>query len=146
MKPTRTFLDVLCRQDFVAKQTMICAIEVTIVGRQITHRKTLFEKIWSTHIVKPHLELAHAMIDHNVSGVPGCTADMFAPARRRIVARRENCRKMGVELFDINYPRQGIAHVIAPELGIQTDLLIPAQEAFVHARVYDHTGLGGYSQ
>jgi 3-isopropylmalate/(R)-2-methylmalate dehydratase large subunit len=160
---------------------MICAIEVTIVDRQMTHSKTLFEKLWSTHIVKSlserhaivhidrhvlqettcrqafdglrhmhlpvhDLELTYAMIDRNVSSIPSRTADMFAPTRRRIVAMRENCREMGVELFDINDPRQGIVHIIAPEFGIQTDLMIPAQVAFVYARVYDHTGSGGCSQ
>jgi 3-isopropylmalate/(R)-2-methylmalate dehydratase large subunit len=119
----------------------------------MTHGKTLFEKIWSTHIVKPlsegraivhidrhvlqettcrqafdglrhmhlpvhDLELTYAVIDHSVSSMPGRTADTFAPTRYRIVAMRENCREMGVELFDINDPRQGIVHVIAPELGI----------------------------
>ena len=31
---------------------------------------------------------------------------------------RDNCREFGVELYDVDSPHQGIAHVIAPELGI----------------------------
>jgi 3-isopropylmalate/(R)-2-methylmalate dehydratase large subunit len=41
-----------------------------------------------------------------------------AAARERIHALRENCRDFALELYDVDSPRQGIAHVIAPELGI----------------------------
>jgi 3-isopropylmalate/(R)-2-methylmalate dehydratase large subunit len=62
--------------------------------------------------------LTFAVIDHSVSSLPGRTADTFEPTRYRIVAMRKNCEEFGIELFDIDDPRQGITHVIAPALGI----------------------------
>ena len=38
-------------------------------------------------------------------------------ARKQIEALRENCKDFGVTLYDIESPRQGIVHVIGPELG-----------------------------
>src|SRR5437867_12451882 len=40
---------------------------------------------------------------------------MAAKQVRRLEA---NCKEFGVPLFDLNSPRQGIVHVIGPELGI----------------------------
>jgi 3-isopropylmalate/(R)-2-methylmalate dehydratase large subunit len=59
-----------------------------------------------------------AVIDHDPSTRPGRTWESFPPAVERILAIRENCRSTGIELIDIDDPRQGIVHVIAPELGI----------------------------
>ncbi len=59
-----------------------------------------------------------AVVDHDPSTMPGRTWETYAPARERIVAMQQNCREFGVELLDVNDPRQGIVHVIAPELGI----------------------------
>jgi len=119
----------------------------------MTAPATLFEKIWSAHVVKPlsedraivhidrhvlqettclpafaglqqmnqpvrNVDLTYGVIDHSVSSSPGRTADSFPPSRYRIVGMRDRCREFGVELFDIDDPRQGIVHVIAPELGI----------------------------
>ncbi len=41
--------------------------------------------------------------------------DMAAKQVRRLEA---NCNEFGVPLFDLNSPRQGIVHVIGPELGL----------------------------
>ena len=38
-------------------------------------------------------------------------------AKQQIETLRTNCREFDIELYDINHPRQGIVHVIAPELG-----------------------------
>jgi 3-isopropylmalate/(R)-2-methylmalate dehydratase large subunit len=62
--------------------------------------------------------LTFAVIDHIVSTLPGRTGESHPPGRERIQALRENCRDFGVELYDVDSPRQGIVHVIAPELGI----------------------------
>ena len=59
-----------------------------------------------------------AVVDHDPSTMPGRTWETYAPARERISAMQENCREMGIELLDVDDPRQGIVHVIAPELGI----------------------------
>jgi 3-isopropylmalate/(R)-2-methylmalate dehydratase large subunit len=114
--------------------------------------KTLFDKIWDSHVVKsiedgpdvlyidmhyihevtspqafnglknrgipvsrPDKTLATA--DHNIP-----TKDQHLPisdqlSRNQVERLSENCRKYGIELFGINNPKNGIVHVIGPELG-----------------------------
>lgn len=62
--------------------------------------------------------LTYGVIDHTVSTATGRDAASFPASQGKIVSMRENCRAAGIELFDIDDPRQGITHVVAPELGI----------------------------
>jgi 3-isopropylmalate/(R)-2-methylmalate dehydratase large subunit len=115
--------------------------------------KTMFEKIWESHVVhqesgKPALlyidlhlvhevtspqafdglrmagrgvrrpELTKATIDHNVP-----TWDRSLPvtdevALAQMEALRKNAKEFGIELYDTLSSRQGIVHVIGPELGL----------------------------
>ena len=60
-----------------------------------------------------------ATIDHVVDTRPGRSAlSGTAMAGRFIDATRREAHAAGIRLFDIDDPRQGIVHVIAPELGI----------------------------
>ncbi len=59
-----------------------------------------------------------AVIDHCVSTEIGRTDLSFPPTTYWIRAMRKNCEEFGIELFDIADTRQGIVHVIAPELGV----------------------------
>jgi 3-isopropylmalate/(R)-2-methylmalate dehydratase large subunit len=58
------------------------------------------------------------VIDHSVATVPGRTDASFPPTTPWIRAMRQNCLEFGIKLFDIDDARQGIVHVVAPELGI----------------------------
>jgi len=63
-------------------------------------------------------DLTVATIDHNVP-----TTDRSLPitdevAAKQIAVLRSNCGEFGVRLFDIDSPKQGIVHVIGPELGL----------------------------
>src|ERR1043166_3617115 len=63
-------------------------------------------------------DLTVATVHHNVP-----TTDRSLPiadpvAAQQIEALRRNCREFGVQLYDINSARQGIVHVIGPELGL----------------------------
>src|ERR687886_1610954 len=63
-------------------------------------------------------DLTVATVDHNVP-----TTDRSLPiadpvAAQQIEALRRNCREFGIQLYDINSARQGIVHVIGPELGL----------------------------
>ena len=62
--------------------------------------------------------LTHAVIDHSVATHAGRTADSFPPTRDMILAMRRHCEEFGLRLYDIDSDRQGIVHVISPELGI----------------------------
>ncbi len=62
--------------------------------------------------------LNFAVVDHILSTLSGRTGESHPPGIERIHALRDNCREFAVELYDVDSPQQGIAHVIAPELGI----------------------------
>ena len=56
--------------------------------------------------------------DHNVP-----TSDRSLPiadpiSRQQIETLRANCKEFGVQLYDLDSPKQGIVHVIGPELGL----------------------------
>src|SRR5262245_12275658 len=56
--------------------------------------------------------------DHNIP-----TTDRGLPiadpvSRKQVDTLRANCREFGIRLYDLNDPRQGIVHVIGPELGL----------------------------
>jgi 3-isopropylmalate/(R)-2-methylmalate dehydratase large subunit len=113
--------------------------------------KTLFERIWETHVVREepgapallyvdlHLihevtspqafeglrlagrpvrrpDLSLATMDHNVPTVDGPVDDPLA--RAQLDALRRNCDEFGVPLYATGSGREGIVHVIGPELGV----------------------------
>ena len=56
--------------------------------------------------------------DHNVP-----TTDRSLPiadpiSKQQIETLRANCKEFGVQLYDLDSPKQGIVHVIGPELGL----------------------------
>jgi 3-isopropylmalate/(R)-2-methylmalate dehydratase large subunit len=66
-------------------------------------------------VFRPGKTLATA--DHNIP-----TKDQHLPirdelSRNQVEKLSENCRKYGIELFGLNHPKNGIIHVIGPELG-----------------------------
>lgn len=114
--------------------------------------KTLFDKIWDSHVVKsikegPDVLYIDQHFIHEVTspqafnglkerGVPVfrpkktlATADHNIPtinqdkpisdelSRNQVERLAENCTTYGIEFFGLNHPRNGIVHVIGPELG-----------------------------
>lgn len=63
-------------------------------------------------------ELTYSVVDHILSTAPGRTGETFPGGREFVSLLRKNCAEHGLELIDYDDPRQGIVHVIAPELGI----------------------------
>ncbi len=66
-------------------------------------------------VFRPGKTLATA--DHNIP-----TKNQNLPirdelSRNQVEKLAENCRKYGIELFGLNHPKNGIVHVIGPELG-----------------------------
>ena len=63
-------------------------------------------------------DLTVATEDHNVptGNISGPVAD--ATSRRQLEALRANCAEFGVPLYPMGHDRQGIVHVIGPELGL----------------------------
>jgi len=64
-------------------------------------------------------ELTFATIDHNI---PTTSDERFQikdqVAAQQIATLRRNCESAGIPLFDVGSGRQGIVHVIGPELGL----------------------------
>lgn len=118
----------------------------------MTEPKTLFDKIWDSHLVKSIREGPDVLyIDqhyiHEVTspqafnglkerGIPVfrpektlATADHNIPtlnqdkpirddlSRNQVETLAKNCRAHGIEYYGLNHPKNGIVHVIGPELG-----------------------------
>ncbi len=67
---------------------------------------------------RPDRTLATA--DHNVpTDAPAAAAQIIDRlSRRQVEALEANCREFGVPLYSVGSERQGIVHVIGPELGV----------------------------
>ena len=61
-------------------------------------------------------DLTVATMDHNVPTLPGPITDPMAKAQ--LDALRANCEEFGIELHGTGSGREGIVHVIGPELGL----------------------------
>ena len=63
-------------------------------------------------------DLTVATEDHNVptTNISGPVTDLVS--RRQLEALRANCADFGVPLYPMGHDRQGIVHVIGPELGL----------------------------
>jgi 3-isopropylmalate/(R)-2-methylmalate dehydratase large subunit len=61
-------------------------------------------------------DLTVATMDHNVPTLPGPIEDPLA--RAQLDALRRNCDEFGVPLYATGSGREGIVHVIGPELGL----------------------------
>ena len=61
-------------------------------------------------------ELTVATMDHNVPTLPGPVVDEMAKAQ--LEALRANCAEFGIALHATGSGREGIVHVIGPELGL----------------------------
>jgi 3-isopropylmalate/(R)-2-methylmalate dehydratase large subunit len=61
-------------------------------------------------------DLSLATMDHNVPTEPGPVRDPLA--RAQLDALRANCAEFGVPLYATGSGREGIVHVIGPELGL----------------------------
>jgi len=116
--------------------------------------KTLFDKLWELHEVRPlggdesllatdrvflhertgaialqtlaeegrtvrDPQRVFCTMDHIVDTFPGRGDDTLMPGGREFIeATRSAARAAGIVLFDVRDPRQGIMHVVSPELGI----------------------------
>src|SRR5881409_3140886 len=115
--------------------------------------KTLYDKIWDSHIVVPEtdapailyidLHLIHevttpqaftglrkrglkirrtdktfATMDHSIPTSSRSLSGFDEMAANQVRTLAANCAEFGVPLFDLNSPKQGIVHVIGPELGL----------------------------
>ncbi len=94
---------------------------ILYIDRHLVHEVTspqAFEglRLAGRRVRRP--DLTTATCDHNVP-----TTDRQLPiadpiARQQVDTLRRNCQEFDIQFFDLNDPRQGIVHVIGPELGL----------------------------
>src|SRR6185312_7153112 len=117
----------------------------TLLARMATAPKTLVEKVWDDHVIGDDLlfvdlHLIHevtspqafdglrtagrkvrrpdrtiATADHNVATGPGEPDEL---SRAQLAALERNCAEFGVRLYPLGHRRNGIVHVIGPQLGL----------------------------
>ena len=63
-------------------------------------------------------DLTHATMDHNVPTWSRSLPILDAIAKTQMDTLERNCREFDIALYGLDSPRQGIVHVIGPELGI----------------------------
>jgi 3-isopropylmalate/(R)-2-methylmalate dehydratase large subunit len=85
---------------------------------QETSCATAFEGLTRRNLPVRHPELHFATQDHILSTQPNRTEATFAPGRELLGLMRRNAEYHGIRMFGIDDPRQGIVHVISPELGL----------------------------
>ncbi len=59
-----------------------------------------------------------ATADHNVPTLNQHLPIQEPLSRKQVETLRQNCKDFSLNLYDLNNPKQGIVHVIGPELGI----------------------------
>ncbi len=67
-------------------------------------------------VFRPSKTIATA--DHNVPTLNQDLPIQNELSRNQVAKLEENCEKFGIELYGLGHDRQGIVHVIGPELGI----------------------------
>jgi 3-isopropylmalate/(R)-2-methylmalate dehydratase large subunit len=91
------------------------------IDRHLVHEVTspqAFEglRLSGRSIRKP--ELTFSTMDHNVATTEDRMEIKDPISRAQVEALRRNCEDFGVTLFDLGDSRQGIVHMIGPELGL----------------------------
>jgi 3-isopropylmalate/(R)-2-methylmalate dehydratase large subunit len=94
---------------------------VLYIDLQLVHEVTspqAFEGLRLTGRKVRRPERTVATPDHNIP-----TTDRLLPiadeiSRKQVEALRQNCREFGIRLYDMDNIKQGIVHVIGPELGL----------------------------
>ena len=91
------------------------------IDRHLVHEVTspqAFEGLRLTGRAVRRPDLTFATVDHNVPTTARHLPIADPLARAQVEALRSNAVTFGVPLFDFNSGRQGIVHVIGPELGL----------------------------
>jgi len=63
-------------------------------------------------------ELTVATADHNIPTTNRALPIADPISKQQVDTLRENCRQFGIRLYDLHDPKQGVVHIIGPELGL----------------------------
>jgi 3-isopropylmalate/(R)-2-methylmalate dehydratase large subunit len=116
MATPRTLLDKIWESHLVDQQEDgTCLL---YIDRHIIHEVTSpqpFEGLSMAGRKVRRPELTLAVIDHNIA--TDLNEDIPKESQLQIDTLRRNCADFGVELFEVDDPRNGIVHIIGPEQG-----------------------------
>jgi 3-isopropylmalate/(R)-2-methylmalate dehydratase large subunit len=117
--PKRTLLDKVWEAHVVRE--LDDGRTLLYIDRHLVHEVTspqAFEglRLAGRRVRRP--DLTFATVDHNVPTTARHLPIADPLARQQVETLRDNAVKFGVPLFDFSSGRQGIVHVIGPELGI----------------------------
>jgi 3-isopropylmalate/(R)-2-methylmalate dehydratase large subunit len=93
------------------------------IDRHLVHEVTSPQAFDGLRLAKRkvrHPELTFSTMDHNVPTDANRLNIQDPISAAQVAALEENCREFGIQLYGIGDDRQGIVHVIGPELGITT--------------------------
>ncbi len=104
------------------RHEVVATDEATLlyIDRHLVHEVTSPQAFEGLRLAKRTVrrpDLTFATVDHNVPTEN--QLDIREPmSRRQVESLRANCREFGVNFYDVHSGRQGIVHVIGPELGL----------------------------
>jgi 3-isopropylmalate/(R)-2-methylmalate dehydratase large subunit len=111
-------LDKIWEQHIV---TQIGGTDLLYIDLHLVHEVTspqAFAGIQSAGRTVRRPDRTFATVDHNVPTDPGRKNIVDPLAATQVETLRKNCAHFGIPFFDMDSPRQGIVHVIGPELGL----------------------------
>ncbi|MBL4720195.1 MAG: 3-isopropylmalate dehydratase large subunit [Alphaproteobacteria bacterium] len=88
------------------------------IDRHLVHEVTTpqaFEGLRASGRTVRRLDATLAVIDHNIA--TDHSEEIEEDSKLQIDTLRANCAEFGVELFEVDDPRNGIVHIIGPEQG-----------------------------
>ena len=117
--PPSTLLDKIWNNHLVHSD--LGAPDLLYVDLHLLHEVTsaqAFEglKVAGRTVRRP--DLCVATVDHNIPTTDRSLPVLDSIARVQMEVLRENAQSHGIRLFDVDDERQGIVHVIGPELGL----------------------------
>jgi len=95
--------------------------EVIYIDRHFIHEVTspqAFEGLRQRGIPVARPKQTIATADHNVPTIDQHLPIKEALSRFQVETLEKNCKEFGIELYGLGHEKQGIVHVIGPELGI----------------------------
>ena len=97
------------------------ATTLLYIDRHLVHEVTSPQAFEGLRLARRHIrrpDLTFATMDHNVPTTAG-RLDIADPvSRAQMDALKINCDDFGIPLYGLGDERQGIVHVIGPELGL----------------------------
>lgn len=117
--PSQTLFDKIWKRHVVQQQAGFPA--VLYIDRHFIHEVTspqAFAGLRQRNIgvFRPKQTIATA--DHNVPTIDQHLPIKEALSRKQVETLTQNCKEFGIELYGLGHEKQGIVHVIGPELGI----------------------------